>query len=224
MLDRVNRDSIELVVELRRELETAEMPMVISGCIGPRGDGYDPAQVMSEDDAERYHRTQITTYRETDADLVSALHPAPTSPKPSASCAPRRAVRCRSPSRSRSRPTAGFPGDHLGAAIDRVDEATNAAAAPLHDQLRPPRPTSRPCWRTAASGSSASAASAPTARAAATPSSTSPTSSMTGIRSSSVCSTLDLRARFPHLTVLGGCCGTDERHIRQIAHACGTVG
>ena len=30
----------------------------------------------------------------------------------------------------------------------------------------------------------------------------------------------DLRARFPQLTVLGGCCGTDQRHIEQIAATC----
>jgi S-methylmethionine-dependent homocysteine/selenocysteine methylase len=30
----------------------------------------------------------------------------------------------------------------------------------------------------------------------------------------------DLRSRFPDLTVLGGCCGTDLRHIREIASAC----
>ena len=29
-----------------------------------------------------------------------------------------------------------------------------------------------------------------------------------------------LRARFPQITVLGGCCGTDDRHVREIARAC----
>jgi S-methylmethionine-dependent homocysteine/selenocysteine methylase len=29
-----------------------------------------------------------------------------------------------------------------------------------------------------------------------------------------------LRANFPDLTVLGGCCGTDYRHVQQIATAC----
>ena len=29
-----------------------------------------------------------------------------------------------------------------------------------------------------------------------------------------------LRARFPDLAVLGGCCGTDSRHVREIATAC----
>lgn len=31
----------------------------------------------------------------------------------------------------------------------------------------------------------------------------------------------DLRRRFPHFTVLGGCCGTDHRHIEQIHQSCG---
>jgi S-methylmethionine-dependent homocysteine/selenocysteine methylase len=30
----------------------------------------------------------------------------------------------------------------------------------------------------------------------------------------------ELRSHFPYLTVLGGCCGTDLRHIDQIAAAC----
>jgi S-methylmethionine-dependent homocysteine/selenocysteine methylase len=29
-----------------------------------------------------------------------------------------------------------------------------------------------------------------------------------------------LLASFPELTILGGCCGTDERHIERIARAC----
>jgi methionine synthase I (cobalamin-dependent) len=30
----------------------------------------------------------------------------------------------------------------------------------------------------------------------------------------------DLKARLPHLNVMGGCCGTDHRHVEQIASAC----
>ncbi len=29
-----------------------------------------------------------------------------------------------------------------------------------------------------------------------------------------------LRALLPHLTVLGGCCGTDHRHVEQICASC----
>jgi homocysteine S-methyltransferase len=32
----------------------------------------------------------------------------------------------------------------------------------------------------------------------------------------------ELRADLPHLTVLGGCCGTDHRHVRAIRQACVT--
>src|SRR5690606_24841280 len=30
----------------------------------------------------------------------------------------------------------------------------------------------------------------------------------------------DIRSRFPRITILGGCCGTDHRHIEQIGSAC----
>jgi methionine synthase I (cobalamin-dependent) len=30
----------------------------------------------------------------------------------------------------------------------------------------------------------------------------------------------ELVTRHPHFRVLGGCCGTDHRHIREIAAAC----
>jgi methionine synthase I (cobalamin-dependent) len=30
----------------------------------------------------------------------------------------------------------------------------------------------------------------------------------------------ELRDRFPQLSVLGGCCGTDDRHVAAIGRAC----
>jgi len=41
--------------------------------LGPRGDGYDPGQVMSETEAEAYHSQQIGVFRETEVDLVTAI-------------------------------------------------------------------------------------------------------------------------------------------------------
>jgi S-methylmethionine-dependent homocysteine/selenocysteine methylase len=32
----------------------------------------------------------------------------------------------------------------------------------------------------------------------------------------------DLLGRFPHINVLGGCCGTDHRHVERISLACHT--
>jgi S-methylmethionine-dependent homocysteine/selenocysteine methylase len=72
-LARFNTDAIELLVNLRSEHETPLMPMVISGCIGPRGDGYNPAELLSESDAQDYHSVQIGTFAGTQADLVTAV-------------------------------------------------------------------------------------------------------------------------------------------------------
>ena len=47
--------------------------MVISGCVGPRGDGYSPNAMMSAAEAEDYHSEQIGTFRETEADMVTAI-------------------------------------------------------------------------------------------------------------------------------------------------------
>ncbi|MDQ3643285.1 MAG: homocysteine S-methyltransferase family protein, partial [Actinomycetota bacterium] len=69
----VNRRAIALLVDLRAELENEVRPVVISGCVGPRGDGYRPAELMSADDAQRYHATQIATFAATEADLVTAM-------------------------------------------------------------------------------------------------------------------------------------------------------
>jgi homocysteine S-methyltransferase len=33
----------------------------------------------------------------------------------------------------------------------------------------------------------------------------------------------DLRRKLKHITVLGGCCGTDFRHVEQICFACEPV-
>ena len=49
------------------------MCMVISGCVGPRGDGYRPSEMMSVVQAMRYHQAQIDTFAGTAADMVSAI-------------------------------------------------------------------------------------------------------------------------------------------------------
>ena len=64
-----NRESIRLMLDLRDRHETASTPMVVSGCVGPRGDGYDPGQVMSAGEAEAYHAA---------ADRGVRREPAPT--------------------------------------------------------------------------------------------------------------------------------------------------
>lgn len=69
----INCLGIDLMYELRADYETPRTPLVISGCIGPRGDGYDPGALMSFDEAENYHAWQVSVFRDAGADLVSAI-------------------------------------------------------------------------------------------------------------------------------------------------------
>jgi S-methylmethionine-dependent homocysteine/selenocysteine methylase len=69
-----NKQAIALLDNLRFELEDDEdSKMVISGCIGPRDDGYNPSAFMSVQQAENYHRDQIATFSDTSADMVTAI-------------------------------------------------------------------------------------------------------------------------------------------------------
>src|SRR5262245_34258760 len=72
-LAELNRRAVALLEELRDELETGTTPIVVSGCVGPRGDGYVVGEAMSSDDAEAYHAAQIGTFADTGADLVTAI-------------------------------------------------------------------------------------------------------------------------------------------------------
>src|SRR5687768_1499017 len=68
-----NRESIEMLEEIRRDQESESTPIVISGCIGPRGDGYIPTNAMSAEQAADYHSAQIETFAGTAADMVSGI-------------------------------------------------------------------------------------------------------------------------------------------------------
>jgi homocysteine S-methyltransferase len=70
-LRRVNRDSVALLGRLRDE-STAET-FLISGCLGPRGDGYVAGETIDPDDAAAYHAPQIEAFAEAGADLVTVL-------------------------------------------------------------------------------------------------------------------------------------------------------
>jgi S-methylmethionine-dependent homocysteine/selenocysteine methylase len=56
-----------------RGIQSATTPVVISGCLGPRGDGYNPARLMSAEVAEAYHAEQVRIFAHSAADLVTAI-------------------------------------------------------------------------------------------------------------------------------------------------------
>jgi homocysteine S-methyltransferase len=52
----VNRRGVTLLEEVRAE--AGDVEMLISGCIGPRGDGYVVGEAMSPEEAQAYHTAQ----------------------------------------------------------------------------------------------------------------------------------------------------------------------
>jgi S-methylmethionine-dependent homocysteine/selenocysteine methylase len=71
-LDWINRRGVALMEELRDE-HADVAPIVVSGLIGPQDDAYDPALRLSAHEARAYHAMQIATFADTAADLVTAM-------------------------------------------------------------------------------------------------------------------------------------------------------
>ncbi len=70
-LRRVNHDAVTLLQQLRdgAGLES----LLISGNLGPRGDGYVSGDAIDPDDAAAYHAPQIEAFAEAGVDLVTVL-------------------------------------------------------------------------------------------------------------------------------------------------------
>jgi S-methylmethionine-dependent homocysteine/selenocysteine methylase len=215
----LNRRAIDLVVELRDEAGEMQGPMVISGLIGPRDDAYNPAQLMSADEAERYHVAQIETLAGTEADLVSAL--TLTYPTEAIGIA-RAAQSARMPvAISFTVETDGVlpDGSSLGDAIGKVEAETQSypayyginCAHPSHffGVLDVAQEWTTRIKMIRANASRCSHAELDDAETL-----------DEGDPQELGREYAEVRARFPQINVLGGCCGTDVRHVRSIARAC----
>jgi S-methylmethionine-dependent homocysteine/selenocysteine methylase len=214
-----NRRAIDLMVDIRNKNETPRSPMVISGNIGPRGDGYDPARMMSAQEAQDYHAEQIELFRGTEADMVSAFTMNYVNEALGITRAAKRAsmpvVISFTVETDGRLPT----GQTLQDAINEVDSKTDAGPAyymlncahPTHfaDTLAAGEPWVRRLRGLRANASKRSHAELD---AAADLDDGNPVE--LGWQYA------DLRRKLSHINVLGGCCGTDHRHVEQIAFAC----
>jgi S-methylmethionine-dependent homocysteine/selenocysteine methylase len=217
-----NRKAIALMAEVRDKNETPRSPMVISGNLGPRGDGYNPSKMMSAIEAETYHAEQIDLFRGTEADMVSAF----TMNYVNEALGVAQAAKA-----------AGMPivisftvetdgrlptGQTLKDAIEEVDAKTGATPAyymlncahPTHfaGVLEAGEPWVKRLRGLRANASRRSHAELDTA-----------TDLDDGNPEEFGRQHAELRRRHSNLTVLGGCCGTDHRHVEQIALACESV-
>lgn len=220
-LAELNRRSIDLMVEVRNELESPSSPMVISGNIGPLGDGYQ-AGAMSATEAQELHAPQIETFAKTEADLVSAFTMTATN---EAIGIARAAVEARVPvvisftvETDGKLPT----GQSLKEAIETVDGATGSA--PAYYMINCAHPThfesafkNGESWMTRLRGIRANASKRSHAELdeAKDLDDGNPVELGQQYRA--------LRKNYRQFTVLGGCCGTDHRHVEQICFACTAV-
>lgn len=217
-LAEVNREGIQFIENVRNRYADRHFPIVISGNIGPRGDGYVADTLMSSDEAMEYHLEQISVFADTSADLVTALT---MTYAEEAIGIVRAAQKCELPVViSFTTETDGTlpSGQSLADAIAQVDEATDAYAAYFMVNCAHPDHF-----------------------AEALPGDEAWTHRIRGVRANaSRCSHAELdeatelddgdpaefgqlyralRARLPGLSVFGGCCGTDHRHIAEVAAA-----
>jgi S-methylmethionine-dependent homocysteine/selenocysteine methylase len=218
-LAEANRKAIHLLEELRSEYETGRTPVVISGCIGPRGDGYVPEQVMSVREAEAYHREQIEIFAGSAVDMVTAIT---MNYVEEAIGIARAAQKTRMPlAISFTVETDGnLPtGLTLPSAIKQVDAATKGY--PVYYMINCAHPThfehilaEGGQWLDRVRGIRANASRKSHAELNEVPDLDAGNPTELGMQYAR------LKKRLSHFNVMGGCCGTDHRHVEQIAEAC----
>lgn len=214
-----NRKAIGLLFEIRDEFETPDSPMVISGNLGPRGDGYIADAKMTVAQARDYHGPQIRTFAETDADLVSAFTINYVEEAIGIIQAARDAEIPVVVSFTLETDGQLPSGDTLAEAIERTDAETDGYAAyymincahPTHfeDVLR-----SQSEWRFRIRGLRANASRRSHAELDEATELDAGNPAELGEEYRALLSLL------PNVSVVGGCCGTDHRHIEAIGHSC----
>ena len=218
-LEELNRAAVAMLIDMRDRARDSVPDLVVSGCIGPRGDGYDPGRIMTVDEATSYHRQQAGWLSAAGADMLSAI---------TMTNIPE-AVGIAQGARALDMPVAisftvetdgRLPtGDALGDAIGAVDRATGAY--PAYYMIN----CAHPDHYAAVLGSGGDwVARIGGMRANASRCSHAELDAMTELDSGDPAELAmlygEIRKHRPGINVLGGCCGTDLRHVTAIAEAC----
>jgi S-methylmethionine-dependent homocysteine/selenocysteine methylase len=211
-LNALNRRAIELMEELREA--NPDVPVVISGCVGPSDDGYNPADRLSIGAAEAYHSVQIRSFAGTAADMVTAItmtYAEEAIGITQAALGHGMPVAISFTVETDGRLPSGQP---LGEAIEQVDAATDFG--PAYYMINCAHPThfehvlADEPWRERIRGLRANA-------------STLSHAELDEAEELDSGDPGDLAKRYaslslPRLSVVGGCCGTDHRHVAAIAN------
>jgi len=221
-LAELNRTSVELLKNLRAGYGSPATPVVVSGCIGPRGDGYDPGKLMTAKEAEYYHGQQAAELAAAAPDLLSAIT---MNNVPEAIGIARAAEKLGLPvviaftvETDGRLPT----GQSLAEAISEVDDATGEY--PAYFMINCAHPTH---FRGALEQGSAWMRRLGGIRANASRCSHAELDAMTELDAGNPTELAqlyrELRDSHPQLNIIGGCCGTDLRHVTAIAECCAST-
>ena len=221
-LDRISREAVALVEQVRADRPTDAPKVWISGSVGPAGDGYRPDTEMTVEEATAYHQPQLRALAEAGADIATGLTMTTIDEAVGLALAAQSAgipvVVSFTVETDGSLPS----GQTLQAAIEAVDAATGSypdsyginCAHPEHFAHRLSADEEW-CTRIGLIQANASRMSheeldnAPTLDP--------------GHPGELAIDVAGLRDSLPGLSVVGGCCGTSHTHIDQIAQACAPV-
>lgn len=212
-LARIDRDAVAFARELAGASNVADVR--VDGVVGPRGDGYVVASPMTADVAEAYHRPQVEAFAAAGADLVSAVT---------------MSYAAEGIGVARASASAGLPavisftvetdgrlpdGTDLQSAIDAVDAAAPGAVAWFmvncaHPSHVAPALLSGGAWVSRIGALRANASMMSHAELDAAPELDEGDPADLGIRYRA------LDALVGGFQVLGGCCGTDVRHVAAV--------
>ncbi|MCB5175859.1 homocysteine S-methyltransferase family protein [Microvirga lenta] len=215
----IQRRSVAFACHVRDRYTTPSTPIVINGILGPRGDGYRVGARMRPEEAQRYHSAQIDVFRDTEADMVTAM----------TLTYPEEAIGIVRSAQANGLPVAisftvetdgRLPsGDTLESAIEQVDAATGSG--PAYYMINCAHPShfesvidASGAWIERIRGLRANASELSHAELdVATELDPGDPAALGGHYRA-------LRQRMKHLCVIGGCCGTDHTHIQAICEAC----
>ena len=218
-LSAANRQAVSWALALSAPYVARGMAVLVNGVVGPRGDGYRVDAAMTSAEAEEYHGDQIKTFRDAGADLVSAITMTYSQEAAGIACAAMGAG-LQSVISFTVETDGRLPsGESVREAIETVDDETDGA--PAYFMINCAHPThfdavlaGEGAWIRRIRGvrANASAKSHAELDAATELDPGDPVDLGRRYRA--------MRDRFGHIAVLGGCCGTDRRHIAAICEAC----
>ncbi|MEZ5877313.1 MAG: homocysteine S-methyltransferase family protein [Tepidamorphaceae bacterium] len=218
-LEKVNRDAIAMLMSLRERFEEPGRPHVVSGNIGPRGDGYDPETLMEADEAREYHSAQVQTFADAGADMITVMtmtHAGEAAGIASAAADAHIPVAISFTLETDGRLPTGQP---LGDAIAETDSLS--AAPPTYYMINCAHPdhfrdavSKGESWTRRIRGVRANASRMSHAELDASETLDDGNPAEFGREHG------ELLALLPNLRVFGGCCGTDHRHVHAVAETC----